>query len=376
MAVSERLMGGLFRGGEPVRRAFGLLGRAVGCVVVGFGLVGLLTAGCTAGGSSEDSVAMIESSDNSTGSVTESIEEPVPQPVVAEFSEGDVAAATAAYQQFLAVRDDAYFDPEGDLSALRALASEPVVSEVEKFWGRNRVFTDNGAGILSRTSRANVVEASVSGEQVKILDCVEVLEGNEDESFSPVRFVEHEATMVAVDDGWFVDVVRVIRSGDLADTDWLGCVPGYHEERVTATVEDFAARVTDWKADREPSDGADISEFFDGRLRAESVEALAQQREQFGDRFMSGVEERYVKVAGSDIATGGWNFLVELCLYYPSGEIWTDVASGAEVVQKPPGSATRVGYRVRSDEAADGSWSDAIVDLTPVEYPSPCFDEL
>ncbi len=342
-------------------------------------LTGLWVAGCTSDPVAGQSADQVEAADVESADVVDGadLEQSAPlQPVVSEISQSDVQAAVDVYERFLAARDEAYFVPDGDLSAFDSIAGESMLEEVRKFWARNAVFTDSGAGILGRSSTANIVETSTEAGQVKILDCVEVREDNEDESFSPVRFVEHEATVVSADDGWMVDAIRVIRSGDLADTDWFGCVPTYHEERVKATVEALAAEVFEWKSDPDPTVGTDVSEFFDGRLRQESEDALAQQREQFGNRYMSGVEEQYVTVAGSDIATGGWNFLVELCLYYPSGEIWTDVASGAEVVQKPPGSATRVGYRVRSDEVSADSWSDAIVDLTPVEYPSPCFDEL
>ncbi len=286
-----------------------------------------------------------------------------------------VAEALVAYDEFLAVRDVAYMNPDGDLSALEAMAEPEVVEEVTDFWARNEAFQTVDAGILERTSTSNVTEAFTAGSGVIIRDCVEMRQTNQDELGSPVRFVEQAININPEESGWVVSSISITRSGDPAGTDWFGCVPQYHADRVTETVAQLGDSLYEWQSSEDAVVPDDLFSSFSERLRAEGEAAVEQQNSESGDRYLSSEEERRVTVAGSDVGTGGWNFLVELCRHYPNGEIWTDKASGVEVELRPVGSSTRIGYRVLSVEQADGSWVDEIVDLTPVEYPSPCWEE-
>ena len=289
--------------------------------------------------------------------------------------ETKVAEALVAYDEFLAVRDAAYMNPDGDLSALEAIAGPDVVDEVTGFWARNEAFQTVDAGILERSSTSNVYEAFVAGSGVIIRDCVEMRQTNQDELGSPVRFIEQDVNVDPEESGWVVSTIAVLRSGDPAGTDWFGCVPQYHADRVSNTVAQLGDALYEWQSSEDAAVPEDLFSSFSERLRAEGEAAVEQQNAESGGRYLSSVEERRVTVAGSDVGTGGWNFLVELCRHYPNGEVWTDQASDVEVELRPVGSSTRIGYRVLSVEQADGSWVDEIVDLTPVEYPSPCWEE-
>lgn len=346
---------------------------ACGFLVV---LVGLL-AGCTSTDHGLESEALLSSSesDGVTVNTTATTAGTQLNRATQDLSETEVSSAVEAYSSFLAIRDDAYMDPGSDLSGLRELAAEAVVSEVEDFWDRNEFFAEGGVATLSRDSLANVVEATADEAGVRIVDCVEMRESHEDDANSPVRFIEQDVLMSPADGSWRVESIRILKAGDVSSTDWFSCVPDYHAKRVGELVATFGDETFSWKSDPSAEVTEALLSSLSSELRVEGEQALEQQREQFGNRYMSGVEERSVKVVGSDVATGGWNFLVELCSFYPSGEIWTDVSSGVEVAQRPPGSATRIGYRVLSTEGTDGEWSDEIVDLTPIESPSPCWDE-
>lgn len=291
------------------------------------------------------------------------------------LSEADIEPALQAYDEFLRLRDAAYMAPDSDLVAIEAIAGAPVVSEIKDFWSRNEAFTEAGVGVNSRASKSNVVKAELDRNSVRIDDCVEMREDQQEDIQSPVRFIEQTAVLKPSDGGWVVDSIDVIRSGDISQTEFMSCVPQYHADRISVLVAGVGDATYEWKSDPERGVPDGLIAPFDERLAEESELTIELLNERYEGRYLSSVEEREVSVAGSDVGTGGWNFYVEHCTHYPDGEQWTDVASGDLVEDREPGLATRVGYRVLSTEQADGSWSDVIVWLTPVESPSPCWDE-
>ena len=267
-----------------------------------------------------------------------------------------------AYQEFLAVSDDARFDDEAAVARLPELAAPEVVAQIDAWKAENAELEDEELNIIDWVSYPNVSAIGASGDGVVIDDCVEAAkEPVVDISGNGIHhFIDQQVTMSQVDGQWLVAALDVRNDGSWrALPEEYSCVPRYHQERIGASlqglIDEADALLADPAAATEEQLDALLAEPLRTGLGEEGLPFLVES-----NWSMVGQEEVVgYQFLGSRIQD--WKLLtLQVCLELPEGRRVVDAATGEPVTDAAapdplePGTRILREVSIRFDDSGDG----------------------
>lgn len=289
------------------------------------------------------------------------------------LSPEQLTQVTDAYHQFLTTYDLARIGDPQATTELRSLATTDVVAQVDAWKAHNDQLSAQRLGTISVTSVPNIAAVSGAADSVVVTDCVEEQAARQALNLHTVNFVDQVTHLNPVNGGWQVDKLQVRNDGTLGSGQLLGCVPTYHRDRLTSSMNSFMTALEGTMA--KPDKG--LSPEFKGLVEDSVVPELdTALKQQVADGwYISAPTEHKIDVLGSDLTSGGTAFVVAVCTTYPEGGALRSLADDKVLADQPagqPGQKIYQEFKVRATKGPDGTYHDKVFDLQRRQAKSGC----